>query len=434
MDYRQSVHYVENAGLFGAHKQGLDNVRALLSRLGNPQDQFVSIHVAGTNGKGSVCACLDAVLRQQGIRTGLYTSPYLERFTERIRLNGAEIAQEDFARIATQVREAADAMVADHLTHPTFFELVTACGFLAFAQSGVEVAVIETGLGGRLDATNVLNPALTVITAIGLDHTKVLGDTVEAIAREKAGIIKPGVPVVIYPQPFAEAYVELLQAARDREAPVYAVKDAALVVEETGLSGQRFTLGYQGLDLGSFTTGLLGAHQVLNCATAILASVVFSQLELFPLGIEAIRQGIGQTRWPGRLEIVCRDPLILLDGAHNPQGAQQLADAVNWVIPNHNGILLVGALKTKDADQVARILAPTAQTVITTRPPTEKALSAKEMADAFEAQGKEAMVEEDLAAAIQLGIALARSKRCPLIVAGSLYLVGAVRSMLEKGV
>jgi dihydrofolate synthase/folylpolyglutamate synthase len=432
MDYRQSVEYVENAGLFGAHKHGLDNIRILLERLGNPQDRFVSIHVAGTNGKGSVCACMDAILRRQGIRTGLYTSPYLERFTERIRLNGKEITKESFACIATRVREAAQSMVDDGLTHPTFFELVTACGFLAFAEGGVEVAVIETGLGGRLDATNVLRPAVTVITAIGLDHTKVLGDTVEAIAREKAGIIKTGVPVIVYPQPFAEAYAELLGAARLREAPLYAVRDAAIVVEESGLSGQRFTMSYQGMNLGEFTTGLLGAHQVLNCATAILAAVVFGQLELFPLELSSIRQGIAQVRWPGRLEVVSRDPLILLDGAHNPQGAQQLADAVNRITPNHNGVLLAGALKTKDVDQVARILAPVAETVITTRPPTEKALSAREMADAFGAWNCPSMVQEDPATALSMAVALARGKGCPLIVTGSLYLVGAVRAMLEK--
>ena len=218
--------------------------------MGNPQMRFQAIHVAGTNGKGSVCAYLDAMLRAQGIHTGLFTSPYLERFTERIRIDGKEMEEDAFAEVCTRVRAAAEAMVVEGMTHPTFFELVTACGFLAFAEAGVQVAVVETGMGGRLDATNVLLPVLTVITAIGLDHTKVLGETVEEIAREKAGIIKPGIPVVVYPQPFDEAYVELLCAAKDREAPVYAVRDAAILVEDSGLEGQRFSMSFQGLELG----------------------------------------------------------------------------------------------------------------------------------------------------------------------------------------
>jgi len=432
MNYAESVYFVENAAVFGAEKKGLENIRELLRRLGDPQNRFRAIHVAGTNGKGSVCACLDAMLRQQGIRTGLYTSPYLERFTERIRIDGEEIAEDTFADICTRVRETAEAMVADGLTHPTFFELVTACCFVAYAEAGVEVAVIETGLGGRLDATNVLMPAMCVITAIGLDHTAVLGETVEEIAREKAGIIKPGVPVVVYPQPFDEAYAEILCAARDKDAPVYAVRDASLLVEESGLNGQTFSMSFQGQRLGSFRTSLMGRHQVLNSATAILAAIVFSQLEIVPLSLKAIREGVEKVRWAGRLEIVSRDPLVILDGAHNPQGAEQLAEAIDQITPNHDAVLLVGAVRTKDVDQVARILAHKAATIVVTQPPIEKALAAKETADAFMAHDAQPMVQTDLETALEMSLALARGKNCPLIIAGSLYLVGAVRKILVK--
>ena len=432
MNYEESVHFVENASLFGAEKKGLENIRELLRRLGDPQDRFSSIHVAGTNGKGSVCACLDAMLRRQGIRTGLYTSPYLERFTERIRIDGEEIAEEVFADICTRVRNTADAMVADGLTHPTFFELVTACAFVAYAEAGVDVAVIETGLGGRLDATNVLMPAMCVITAIGLDHTAVLGETVEEIAREKAGIIKSGVPVVVYPQPFDEAYAEILCAARDKGAPVYAVRDASLLVEESGLKGQCFSMSFQGQSLGRFETTLMGRHQVLNCATAILAAIVFSQLDIVPLSLGAIREGIAQVRWAGRLEIVSEDPLVILDGAHNPQGAEQLAEAIDQLTPNHDAVLLVGAVRTKDVDQVARILAHKAGTIVVTQPPIEKALAAKETADAFRVHDAHPMVQTDLQTALDMSLALAKGGNCPLIIAGSLYLVGAVRKLLVK--
>ncbi len=434
MNYLESVQYVENANLFGAQKNGLANIRELLARLGDPQLRFQAIHVAGTNGKGSVCAYLDAILRCQGIHTGLFTSPYLERFTERIRIDGAELPEQAFAQVCSRVRTAAEAMVADGMTHPTFFELVTACGFLAFAEAGVQVAVVETGLGGRLDATNVLTPSLSVITAIGLDHTQVLGETVEEIAREKAGIIKPGVPVVIYPQPFNEAYAELLCAARDREAPVYAVRDASLLVERTGLEGQVFSMGFQGMELGRFETTLLGRHQILNCATAILSALVFAQQGNAALTMEAIRKGIGQARWPGRLEVIGRNPLVLLDGAHNPQGAGQLAETLDEITPNHDAVLVVGAVRTKDVDQVARILAPKVRHVVATEPPIGKALSARETADAFRAHGVQPMVQENVEAAVSAGLALARGQKCPLVVAGSLYLVGAVRSYLRSAI
>ena len=430
MNYLESVQFVENANLFGAEKKGLANIRELLARLGDPQLRFQAIHVAGTNGKGSVCAYLDAMLRAQGICTGLFTSPYLERFTERIRIDGEEIKEDAFAEVCTRVRAAAEAMVAEGMTHPTFFELVTACGFLAFAEAGVQVAVVETGMGGRLDATNVLLPALTVITAIGLDHTKVLGETVEEIAREKAGIIKPGVPVVIYPQPFDEAYVELLCAARDREAPAYAVRDAAILVEYSGLEGQRFSMSFQGLELGRFETALLGRHQILNCATAVLAAVVFSQLELLPLTLPAIRQGAGCARWPGRLEVVSREPLVLLDGARNPQGGGQLAEALDAITPQRGAVLVDEAVRADDVDQVARILAPKVGHVVATEPPIGKALTARETADAFRAQGIQPMVQEDVRAAVEAALAIARGRKCPLVIAGSLYLVGAVRGYL----
>ncbi len=432
MNYSESVSYIENAAVFGAQKHGLENISILLERLGNPQRRFESVHVAGTNGKGSVCSYLDSVFRAHGFKVGLFTSPYLERFTERIRIDGTEIGEETFAEICTRVRKTAEKMVQDGLTHPTFFELVTACGFLAFAESEVDIAVIEVGLGGRLDATNVIQPVVSVITAIGLDHTKVLGETVEEIAGEKAGIIKAGVPVVIYPQPFDTAYAILLHRARELESPVYSVRSCSLLLLNMGLEGQSFQMSYQGTDLGSFHTGLLGPHQIKNAATAILASLVYFKESGRSLVPSKLRDGICDAKWPGRMEIVSQDPLTLLDGAHNPQGVGMLAEVLNTFIPNHDGVMLFAASRTKDIDQIARILAPTSAHFIITEAPIFKALDAEEAADAFRIRDVRPSVQKDMVKALAMAQSLSSSLHVPLVVSGSLYLVGGIRKLIHE--
>ena len=429
MDYCESVTYLESAARFGK-KAGLDNIRRLLARLGNPQEQCHAVHVAGTTGKGSVCAMVEAVLRQAGCRTGLFTSPYLERFTERIRIDGQEIAPERVAAITSRVRQEAEAMAACGEGNPTFFELVTALGFCAFAEAQVEWAVIETGMGGRLDATNVLQSDLAIITAIGLDHTQVLGNTVEEIAREKAGIMKPGVPVVIYPQPYAEAYAELLAAAKDRGCPAYAVREATVLVEASGLAGQTFRLLYQGRAFPPLHIHMLGVHQCLNAATAALSCAVLAGPLGLPIQMEDIVQGLELARWPGRLEIIRTDPVVLLDGAHNPQGAQVLRRAVEDLLPSRNAIVVCGVMATKSARPIARELATFAQQIIATQPDSPKALEASEWAACFEDLHIECMTLAAPMAALEVGLALARERQVPLVVAGSLYLAGAARSYL----
>ena len=430
MNYAQSVAFVENAGLFGAVKNGLDNIRELLRRMGNPQDTFLSIHVAGTNGKGSVCAALDAILRQTGRKIGLFTSPYLERFTERIRIDGEEIAPETFARWANRVRTVCQEMVADGFSNPTFFELVTAICFGVFSEARVDAAVIEVGMGGRLDATNVLSPAMTVIANIGLDHTHVLGDTVEAIAREKAGIMKRGVPVVVYPQTFDTAYAQLLHCAREAGAPLYALRDAAITVEESGLAGSRYTLRYQGLDFGVLHVPLLGRMQVLNSATAVLAAALLAQQGSIPLTLEQIRAGLEAVRWPGRMELLSREPMLLLDGAHNPQGARQLAQTVRDFFPNGNAVLVTGMLRTKDAHHAAQALAGCAETILVTAPDSPKVLPPADLAACYRDAGAAVQVMEDYRAALDTALQLGCAQGRPVIVTGSLYLVGAARTYL----
>jgi len=430
MNYQESLDYIMNTARFGK-KNGLENICRLLYRLGDPQKRLRCVHVAGTNGKGSVCAMTASVLREAGYKTALFTSPYLERFNERFNIDGEDLSDEKLAELATRVREAADAMEADGQGTATFFELVTAMGFLAFAEAKVDIAVIETGLGGRLDATNVLDSVLTVITAIGLDHTNVLGTTVEEIAREKAGIMKPGVPVVIYPQPYPEAYAELLGTAKALDCPVYTLREATVTSVSSGWQGQVFDLSYQGLQFKDLEIGLVGAHQCLNASTALITCLALRQALDLPLTEAQIRSGLAKARWPGRLEVIGEDPRVLIDGAHNPQGAEVLAATLHQLLPSGNAVLVSGVMATKEARPIARELASFAQMVIATTPPdSPKSLPADEWAECFEGMPLTVMTCDDPWQALETGRAMAKMKGVPLVVAGSLYLAGMTRRVV----
>ncbi len=429
MNYEQSLTYVQSAKERGAQKRGLQNIKELLRRLGNPEARFPCVHVAGTNGKGSVCALLEAMLRAAGLKTGLYTSPYLERFPERIRVAGMEIGTEDFARVAAQVRAAAESMAAEGLGEPTFFELVTACGFLYFAEMGVDVAVIETGLGGRTDATNVVTPMLTVITAIGSDHAASLGGTLQSIAAEKAGILKPGVPCVLAagnPPPVvdivsrkaAELGCELLDCSKVEAKPL-----------EVTLRGQSFDLAGPGVLLSGLSMALLGEHQLRNAAAAVRAAVALRTH--FGIPDSAIRVGLAAARWPGRLEVLRQEPPLLLDGAHNPHGAAALSACLNTLLGDRQACIVFAAMADKDAAGMAPLLAPVAARAIATQPPghgRRAAHSADHLAALFAAQGVPSQALPDWQDAIQATLA----GGLPVVICGSLYLVGAARTWLRE--
>ena len=353
MNYTECVDYIQNAALYGSKKVDLEGIARLLSRLQNPHFSLKCIHVAGTNGKGSVCAMTERVLRESGYRTGLFTSPYLETFTERIRIDGQNIDEEAFAAIANRVISAAKEITSEGFIHPTFFELVTACAFIAFKDNKVDITVIEAGVGGLNDSTNVIDPLISVITNIGMDHMNVLGSTIEDIARKKAGIIKPGCPVVLYPQESPMAYTEVLMEARRQSAPLYSASDAKIMIHASGLDGQRFSVSYQGIK-AMLEISLLGRHQILNAATAFITLVVLKQsLGLNKITSESIIRGFKNAKWPGRLEIVHKnDPLIIIDGAHNRQAAKYLKDELLRLAVNQKFILLTGIMGTKDAEGI----------------------------------------------------------------------------------
>ncbi len=437
MDFSASLTYFDSLGLElrTDAKFELAWIARLLQALGNPQQKFASVHIAGTNGKGSVAAMLEAVLRRSGFLTGLYTSPHLERITERIQVAGREIAPADFARATTRVHEVIEALLTQGaLPHrPSFFETMTAVGFVHLAEAGVNLAVVEVGLGGRLDATNVLVPQVSVITPVGMDHERFLGYTLPEIAGEKAGIIKPGVPVISGMQE-SETLAVLRARCEAQGAPLTEAEQPVPMPDADG----RFhvTVAYRG-EAVPLHPALRGRHQAGN---AVTVAQVCEQLSAqhFPVPRAALQQGVAETVWPGRLEVVSHSPRIILDGAHNPMGARALADFLSEM--QLRPVLVFGSLRDKDARRTAAILFPMAEHVILTAPDNPRAATAQELAeqlaDHAAARPEALHVAADLPAALALAKQLtdhgARDERC-IVVTGSLYLVGAARRLLLAG-
>ncbi len=410
-------------------KLGLDNVRTLLRALGDPQAGFAAVHVAGTNGKGSVCAMLASALRAHGLRVGLFTSPHLVEVRERIRIGGQLISWRDFGRLLARVRETSDALLAAGklAAHPTYFEVLTTLAFLHFAARKVDIAVLETGMGGRFDATNVINPLITVITSIAKDHQEHLGDTLAAIAFEKAGIIKPGVPVICAVER-GPALAVIRRRAKELGAPFVPVfgPGSDFRAERTA-RGHRFTFSFDG-QRHSLRPGLRGAHQGRNAAAALVAAILVGK-RWRSLDRRLILQGIARVRWEGRLEAVGRRPLVLLDGAHNEEGALALAAYVQTL---RGPLTLVFAvMKDKAVRRVAEALFRPPRRVVLTSIPFARACRPEEVAALARPFRRKIVLEPDLAQAL----ALARRGAGPkgtVLVAGSLYLVGEVKKLLRQ--
>lgn len=426
-----ALHYLEGLSRFGI-RLGLERMRRLLAALGHPERRLRVIHVAGTNGKGSTSALLAAVLQAAGHRTGLYTSPHLHDYRERIHLDGQPIPPGRLAHLVTGVREIIETGVREGHDPPTEFEAGTAVMYQYFAEEGAEVVVQEAGLGGRLDATNVVErPLVTVVTSIGMDHTDRLGGTLADIAGEKAGIGKPGVPMVSAPQaPAAEAVLaaacESLGSRLIRVGREVSAMPASVTAEGTVFDYRGLGVTYRGLRLG-----LLGPHQVENAGCALAALEVAARHGL-AAGEAAVRAGLAGVRWPGRLEVLRRSPLVVLDGAHNPGGALALRHALQALWPGTRFVLVLGVLDDKDGEGIVRELAPCAAGLVTTRPDSPRALPPEALAGRGEALGLAAAVEPDPARAVQRALALA-GEGGAVCVAGSLYLAGSIRPLFEDG-
>lgn len=423
MDYRQAVDYIQGAAGQGS-KNGLANMRALLQRLGRPQDAYPCVHVAGTNGKGSMCAYLESALRAAGHRTGLYTSPFLQRYNERIRIGGAPIEDEELARVTSFVAGAVEELRGEGV-RPTFFEIGTAVCFEAFRRAGVTFAVVEVGLGGRLDPTNVVEPLACVIGSIGLDHMKLLGGTLPLIAREKGGIIKPNTPLAVYPLA-EEALSPLREMAAEKNAPLWYAGDADVRVLRGDLADQRFAYAYSGASFPEVRIRLAGEHQIANAATALTALLALRSRGV-RLPDEAVLKGFASAAWPGRLELVAGEPPMLLDGAHNEPAARTLRAAVERHFSGRRVALVTGIMADKAYRAVAEQFASFAQTVVCVAPESHRALPAQTLQELYLSLGRPAQAAPDVAAALSMARAAAPDV---IVVSGSLYLVGAARTLL----
>ncbi len=414
----ERIHSVYPSG----KKEGLTNMRALMARLGNVQAAMPTVHVAGTNGKGSCCAMIERALREAGYKTGLYTSPYIECYNERIRIDGVPIAGDKLAELVERVWPAVESCRAEGIC-VTEFELGTALAFLAFAQEKVDVAIIEVGLGGRLDPTNIIHPLVSVITEVGMDHMHLLGDTIEEIALEKAGIMKRGVPVVLGRQEKAARRV-LLAAAKGMNLPV--LEPEAQNVRED-IRSVTFDTELPGETVRNMTVSLCGRHQAENACAALGALAVLGH-QGFNVPMDAIRTALADVRWPGRLEYFGH---ILLDGAHNDPGVRALCAYCDAWLPREKVVLLSGMMADKDVTQMAKRLSTRVRCVVATQPEVPRALEAEALAQTFEQQGLRAYVDKTPAQALEHARALAGPEGV-VLAAGSLYLVGAIRTMLRR--
>jgi len=417
MTYEETLAHIFSRGRFGI-KPGLERVTELLSRLGNPQRNLKTVQIAGTNGKGSTGAFLSAIMTHAGCRTAFFSSPHLSRFSERFRINDAEIAE-------TVLHQAAQRVLAAAPEEATFFEIVTAIGLLCFAEEGADLAVIEAGMGGRSDATNVVESLLSIITPISLDHCEYLGGTLSEIAREKAGIIKQGKPVVIAPQE-GGLLNQLLSAAEESGSPAYVYgRDFHAVAEQRGVSYHSGAFSLHDLQLA-----LKGRFQAENASSAIAAARLLGEAGFLVTG-DAIRKGTAAAVWPGRLELFEGPPRILLDGAHNPAGAvalrRSLAD-----FRYDRLILLFGTMADKSWQETLMQLLPLADLLVAVKPSIDRALAADELAGFGTARGVKTFAAGDVKAGMEYASEIAGPDDL-ILVTGSLFTVGEARSIITGG-
>lgn len=419
MDYQQALAYIDGVSWLGS-RPGLSRVAALLEKLGDPQKDLKFVHIAGTNGKGSCAAMTASILKAAGYRTGLFTSPYLFRFNERMQINGEPIADEALAELVTRIRPLADAME----DHPTEFELMTAAALLWYRQERCDIVVLEVGLGGRFDATNIIEaPEAAVIMNIGLDHTKVLGDTVEQIAAEKAGIIKDGCDVVLYQQ--AENVQAVVRAVcGEKGARLHVADFAQSVLAFDSLEGQVFS--YKG---ETYALPLLGEHQRRNAAVVLELVEVLRQ-KGWKLSRDQVEHGLYAVSWPARFELIGEEPPFVVDGGHNPQCARTVADNLKTYFPDRRHVLLVGVLADKDYAGLFDILDEAADAYVCVTPDSERALPAAELAAFLTRYGRSVTVCGSIADGVTAARRAAGTDGM-VCAAGSLYMAGAVRACFQ---
>jgi len=412
MTYQDALKYIHLLERFGI-QPGLERVCFLCAALGNPQEKLQCVHVAGTNGKGSTCAMLAEIMRAAGYKTGLYTSPYVVDFRERMQINGRMIPEEDVARWTERLREA----LVGTMYEATEFEFITAMAFAWFAERDCDIVILETGLGGRYDATNIIRkPLCSVITKIAMDHMRILGNTIEAIAHEKCGIIKPGCPVVTACEQPMEALEVIRRTAQECDCAFILPDESECKILETSIEGSRAILANLPVNIP-----LIGLHMARNALTAVRVSQV--------LGIrpEAILEGIGRVKMPARMEVLSQNPLILLDGGHNPDGARALTATLTSLFPGQRFQIICGMMADKNIPEFIQALRPVAGEWITCRPDNPRAMPSTELAVLIAAFGQKATA----AASVKEALRLAEHSDS-ILICGSFYLAGEIRPLLTS--
>lgn len=431
MNYIEALDYIENLNILGS-KLDLSRINEILKRLGNPQDSIKVIHVAGTNGKGSVSSMLTQILIEAGYKTALYTSPHLERYNERYKINNEEISNEELAKYIEKIKLYADEMDNEEIGRPTVFEQLTAAAFLYFADQKVDYAVVEVGLGGRFDATNVVkNPVLSIITSISLDHTEFLGNTIEEIAFEKGGIIKEECPVVLYRQD-KKIFDVISKLCIERNAELYYNSVSEIKTISSDINGNIISIKNDVFDIENIFLPLIGEYQLKNCETAVLAAYVLRKQGI-NISDENILKGIANTKWNGRMEVCSKEPLTIIDGAHNADGVYMLAESVKKYFADRRIVLLMGVLGDKEYDKMASEIVPLVDIAVITEPDNDRALSAEGFKNIVGRYCSNVYSIEDIREAYNFALSLT-GKDDVLLCAGSLYLIGRLRTIIMGGI
>ena len=424
MNYQEALTYIASINWKGS-VPGLDRIRELLDKMGNPQDDLEFIHVGGTNGKGSVCAFLSSILVQAGYKTGLFISPYIEVFNERMQINNINISDDDLAAITTYVRPFADSM-ADA---PTEFELNTAIAMEYFRRNECDIVILEVGMGGELDSTNIIkSPLLTIITAVSLDHTQYLGDTVEKIAMTKSGIIKPGTKVVAYKQTLSVLEV-IRKKCEQAGAEMYVSEPETVEFQSANVDRQ---IIYH-RDFGNLAIMLLGRYQTENIAVVIKAVQVLRTIG-FMITNGNVAKGLESTRWPGRFEVILHEPIFIVDGAHNPQGANATAQSIRSVFQDEKLIMIFGVLADKDYTDMIGSILPMSREILTVTPDSPRALPAERTAEVIKKLSGDTMkvtAYGSIGEAIEAAFVKAGTT-IPICAVGSLYMVGDIKKYVSE--
>lgn len=420
MTYPEALDYIHSLEKFGINP-GLERIEELCGLLGNPQDQLKFIHVAGTNGKGSTSTMLSEILQAAGYRTGLYTSPYVIDFCERIQINGEMIPHSDLAVIVTEIEPIISAL-AEKGIQVTEFEAITAAAFLYFSRKGCEIVVLETGLGGRYDSTNIIKtPLASVITSISLDHMALLGDTIEKIVMEKSGIIKPNGITVCYPCQTEEALAVIKETARQRNNDfIMPMKEDIVVIDES-IYGTAVKIDGQ-----EVFVPFMGEHMVMNASVVVAAAKALSKNGM-NISAENIAAGIAASKIPARMEIICKEPLVILDGGHNEDCAKALAACINKYLKGRRIIAVCGMMADKDYNAYLKTVAPYFKTLITTKPFNQRSLDAQTLADTAKKYCKNTYTVEKPSEALVKAKELC-GKADVIIICGSFYLASELRT------